>query len=234
MIEKFLKQLPYTNRNVVVLLSGGIDSIIVTRVFIEKYGKEKIHCLSINFEDIVDGPMIQHAKNATAILGVHHETLNINLWKRENTFMYQNKFEMPRSYYPGRILVMNSLAYAYAETYNCALIAKGTNHEDNFPTMLQPHPWPRTSFLERMNEFVSDRKDADIKYYAPFSNITKKQEVQLLLELDGNIDLLKHSLSCEFTDVEGKSCGTCYSCQDRLNALHELGLEDVIPYQNKN
>jgi len=39
-LEQALKALPDTNKNVVAVLSGGLDSSVLTMLLVEKYGSE--------------------------------------------------------------------------------------------------------------------------------------------------------------------------------------------------
>ena len=69
-------------------------------------------------------------------------------------------------------------------------------------------------------------------YFLFFSQLSKTKELKICKEL-GNFDLLKHTLTCYDPDVEGKSCGTCPSCSERIKAFMNIGEPDPIQYQKE-
>ena len=56
-------------------------------------------------------------------------------------------------------------------------------------------------------------------------------ELKAVLELDGNLDLFKTTITCYNPDNQGRSCGTCPSCSERLAAFKKIGFTDPIEYQ---
>ena len=61
--------------------------------------------------------------------------------------------------------------------------------------------------------------------------MSKYDELKAVLELDGNLDLFKTTITCYNPDDQGRSCGTCPSCAERLAAFKKIGFADPIEYQ---
>ena len=84
--------------------------------------------------------------------------------------------------------------------------------------------------LYRISNYGSERID----YKAPFVDVTKAQVLKAGLEalekLGLSSDMYSHTSSC-YNPHEGKACGKCATCLDRLKAFEEAGLQDPIPYQ---
>lgn len=84
--------------------------------------------------------------------------------------------------------------------------------------------------LYQISNYGSERID----YKAPFVDVTKAQVLKAGLEalekLGLTADMYSHTSSC-YNPHEGKACGKCATCLDRLKAFKEAGLQDPIPYQ---
>jgi 7-cyano-7-deazaguanine synthase len=66
---------------------------------------------------------------------------------------------------------------------------------------------------------------------APFSQLSKLDEIRILEELDKGVGLLAHTLTCYNPDSEGHSCGKCPSCSERIMNFAKAGIPDMIKYQ---
>lgn len=84
--------------------------------------------------------------------------------------------------------------------------------------------------LYRISNYGSERID----YKAPFVDVTKAQVLKAGLEalekLGLTAEMYSHTSSC-YNPHEGKACGKCATCLDRLKAFEEAGIQDPIPYQ---
>lgn len=83
--------------------------------------------------------------------------------------------------------------------------------------------------LYRISNYGSER----INYRAPFVHVTKSQVLaeglKALESLGLSSDLYAHTSSC-YAPVNGKACGHCATCLDRLKAFQNNGIEDPIEY----
>lgn len=96
---------------------------------------------------------------------------------------------------------------------------------------------------------ISNWGSEKVHYIAPFVNITKDQVLKVGIEamekmfmydkvgkkIDKNSQkkinkILKNTHSCYDPDENGKSCGTCGTCKERLEAFEKVGMKDPIEY----
>lgn len=88
--------------------------------------------------------------------------------------------------------------------------------------------------LYRISNWGSERVD----FQAPFINITKGEVLkeglkymdQMGMSEDDKNYILSHTHSCYSPDSEGRSCGKCGTCVERLEAFRDCGIEDPIDY----
>ena len=75
-LNKALSILPDTDKNVVVVLSGGMDSSIVTMILTEKYGADKVVAISYNYgqKQVAE---LDRAASLCKVLGVSHKILDL-------------------------------------------------------------------------------------------------------------------------------------------------------------
>lgn len=235
---RMLTRLPETN-GCVIILSGGMDSTIAMRLAVEKYGASNVSALTFNYGQ-KQAIEIEKAKESTKLLEVTHKIVDAamlgdiaqgfsaNVDKNIDMPTIQEVLGDPRpkTYVPNRNMILLSIAAAYAETRNVDTIICGLQIHDQYGY------WDTTqNFVEKMNEVLNENRNQRIKIIAPFSDLNKVEELNLLQELDGNLNLLKHTLTCYNPDSEGKSCGKCPSCSERKGAFKKLGLIDPISYQ---
>ena len=221
----------------VVILSGGMDSTIAMRLCVERLGPDKVKALSFNYgqRQVIE---LERAAASTKLLGVEHEIVDLNFISRFGKGFSANidpSMEMPtiqdvlgdpqpKTYVPNRNMIMLSIAAAYAETHNCKFIVTGLQVHDTYGY------WDTTQgFVDSMNSVLSQNRHNKIRIVAPFVDISKTKELKILNVLDGNYDLLQHTITC-YNPKDGISCGQCPSCAERIGAFISVGGIDPIPY----
>lgn len=86
---------------------------------------------------------------------------------------------------------------------------------------------------------ISDWNADKVAYEAPFVNIDKAEvlaeglrAMKTLRWSDEDRDyFLRNTHTCYDPDPQGRSCGKCGSCVERLEAFEKNGLKDPVPYQ---
>ena len=232
-----LNSLPDTNK-VVVILSGGMDSTIAMRFCVEKYGANNVYALTFDYNQ-KQNVEIEKAKESTKLLGVEHKILDLTVLGNLSQGFSANvdkTIDMPsikdvlgdptpKTYVPNRNMILMSLAAAYAETKNIEYIICGLQVHDEYGY------WDTTKkFVNSMNDVFSENRKIKIKLIAPFSDLSKTEELQLLLKIDNNINLTKHTLTCYNPNEIHESCGVCPSCSERIRAFMNIGIKDPIQY----
>ena len=127
MINEILEKLPNT-KGAIVVLSGGMDSTIALRLCVEKYGKDNVRALTY-FYGQKQSIEIEKAKFTTSKLGVKHKVFDLSvLGDISKGFSANVDTDMnmptikdvlgdpqPKTYVPFRNMILNSLAFSFAE-----------------------------------------------------------------------------------------------------------------------
>ena len=236
-LSEALKQLPDT-KGVVVILSGGMDSTITMRLAVEKYGKENVSALTFNYGQ-KQKREIDMARATTHMLGVKHKIVDATfLGDISKGFSANVDTDMamptikdvlgdprPKTYVPNRNMILMSIAAAFAETQNVDTVLCGLQVHDEYGYHDTTQRW-----VDKVNDLLSEYRIIKIKLVAPFSKLSKYDELNILRELDGNLQLTLFTLTCYNPDVDGNSCGECPSCSERIANFIKIGEKDPIPY----
>lgn len=232
-----LNLLPNTD-GCVVILSGGLDSTITLRLAVEKYGKDKVAALTY-FYGQKQKREIEMAKMSTSRLGVKHKVVDASFLGEISKGFSANvdtDIEMPtirdvlgdprpKTYVPNRNMILMSIAAAYAEVNNVDTILCGLQVHDEYGYHDTTQRW-----VDKMNDVLSENRIIKIKITAPFSKLSKYDELKILKELDGNFDLALFTLTCYNPDQEHRSCGKCPSCSERIANFAKIGIKDPVRY----
>jgi 7-cyano-7-deazaguanine synthase len=232
-----LNLLPDT-KGCLVILSGGMDSTIAMRLAVEKYGNKNVSALTFWYGQ-KQKKEIEMAKTSTNLLGVKHKIIDASfLGDISKGFSANVDTDIamptikdvlgdprPKTYVPNRNMILMSIAAALAETQDVDTVITGLQSTDEYNYHDTTARW-----IDKVNDLLAQNRILKIKLIAPFSILSKYQEIQILNELDGNADLLTFTLTCYNPNDEGYSCGKCPSCAERISAFKKLGLKDPVSY----
>lgn len=244
-MTNYLDRLPDTVNGAVVVLSGGLDSTIVMRLCVEKYGAENVRAVTFNYGQ-KQKVEIERAAASTTKLGVVHKIFDLSVLNEISQGFSANvdtNIAMPTieevlgdprppSYVPNRNMILISLVAAYAETQEIPLVIMGLQVHDEYGYFDTTQ-----KFVDKINSVLSENRNIKIKVLCPFVDLSKLDELNILNSLDGNLDLLKDTITCYNPDEQGRSCGVgdpskdCPSCSERLAAFAKFGAKDPIEYQ---
>jgi len=212
--------------NVIVLLSGGLDSATVAAQAIAD-GYTPI-ALSFRYGQRHEREL-QAARKIAAQLGIQeHYTLEVNLaqWGGSsltdlNQTLPQDGLQpdsIPSTYVPGRNTVFIAIALSLAEAKNAEAIYLGINAVD-----YSGYPDCRPEYLEAFQRLASLSSKAGLagnapKLVAPLVADTKLDIVKRALRLGVPI---QDTWSCYQGDKT--PCGLCDSCRIRDKALIDAG-----------
>ena len=132
----------------------------------------------------------------------------------------------PITYVPYRNLMMLSIALSYAEAVGAEVVFYGAQRQDEYGY------WDTTmEFIKRVNEVSMLNREHKIRIVAPFVNLNKAEEIVIGKEL--SVDYSK-TWSCYVgLSDEGKACGKCPSCVDRITNFAKVGIKDPMQYENE-
>lgn len=137
---------------------------------------------------------------------------------------------------PNRNAIFASIIYAqaltlYKDTGNDVSICMGIHANE-----VSVYPDCTPEFFDMLfNAFTKGNFDSNhIFAYNPYVNVTKQQVLEDAIEsckelnLDLNV-IMKNTLSC-YSPKQGKACGKCPTCMERLSIFKNLGLKDPAEY----
>ena len=122
-------------------------------------------------------------------------------------------------YLEGRNIVLLSKAAVFAARARLSRILIGPLAGNPFPDATPP-------FFAAMSEALGMGLASPITIEAPFLQMVKADVIALGTRLGVPWEL---TLSC-MQPVDGKHCGGCSKCRERLQAFRAAGLEDPAPY----
>ncbi len=232
-----LSLLPQTN-GCVMILSGGMDSTIAMRLAVERYGKENVSALTF-FYGQKQKREVEMASISTNMLGVKHRVVDASFLGEISKGFSANTDSAismptirevlgdprPKTYVPNRNMILMSIAAAYAEVNNVDAVICGLQVHDEYGYHDTTQRW-----VDKINDVLSENRIIKIKLYAPFSKLSKYDELRILQELDGNLDLTLFTLTCYNPDEHGQSCGVCPSCSERIANFAKINYKDPVRY----
>ncbi len=221
----------------VVLLSGGMDSSALLHHVVKTLDRRPVHAISCDYGQRHVRELDCAAWQALAAGAEHHRILDVaflgDLVKGGSSLVHGGAEvpdlasvaapdrEQPSTYVPNRNLILLALAAAYAEARGITDVYYGAQAQDEYGY------WDCTAeFVERLNQVLALNRRAPIVVHAPFAAMRKAESLRLGLDLGVDYG---HTWSCY--RGEGKACGTCPTCVERLNAFREVGIADPLDYE---
>jgi 7-cyano-7-deazaguanine synthase len=220
-------------RNAVVLLSGGLDSM-VTAALARESGF-RINALTIDYNQR-HRREIDAARTIAERLGAaRHVILPLDL-RRFGGSALTDDIDVPKdgigdsipvTYVPARNLVFLSLTLAWAEVIGARDIFIGVNALD-----YSGYPDCRPEFIEGFARLADLATKAGVEgegfaIHAPLQFMSKAEIAQECHRLGLDAGL---SWSCYDPQADGTACGTCDSCRLRKAGFEQAGLIDPTRY----
>lgn len=217
----------------VILFSGGIDSTTALHWALREFGGVRALIIDYAQKHRIEVLM---ARGIATSLGVAHDVLVMSLKNLLHSALLdddlpipdslaqaRNEPGMPLTYVPFRNGIFLALAAAYGESHSCRHLVTGFNSIDS-----PDYPDTTASFSKKMaaaiNQGTSASKGgAKFEIHTPLINLSKKEIIELGLSLGADYS---YSVSC----YRGREipCGCCPSCDARVQAFGQLGLEDPL------
>lgn len=219
---------------IVVCLSGGMDSAVCAALAVRDAGAEAVAALHVSYGQRTE------AREQTAFLGIC-ERLGIRRRLVVSTPLFRaiggsaltdNGIDVPEAgpeigaqipvtYVPFRNANFLSAAVSWAEVLEAERIYIGAVQQDS-----SGYPDCRPEFYQAFNQAIrTGTKEGRIRIETPLIALRKSEIVTRGLELSAPFDL---TWSCYRRD--DRACGTCDSCVLRLRAFAVAGATDPISY----
>jgi 7-cyano-7-deazaguanine synthase len=220
-------------RPAVVLLSGGLDSMVSGGIAREQ--GFAVNALTIDYNQRHRREM-EAARVIAARLGAQrHVTLPLDLSLFGGSALTDDIDvpkdgvgpDIPITYVPARNLVFLSLTLAWAEVIGAKDIFIGVNALD-----YSGYPDCRPEFISSFAETARlatkvGAEGAEFTIHAPLQYLGKADIVREAARLGLNPGM---SWSCYDPQPDGTACGGCDSCRLRRAGFRDAGLEDPLAY----
>ena len=220
---------------VIVLLSGGMDSLVCAGLACKdyrdvyalhlNYGQKTSARERISFDEICEHYKIPLEKRKIIDMtflkqiggsSLTDEAIDVKTYKGDSS-------DIPDSYVPFRNSIILSLAVSWAEAVGAEKLFIGANFEDS-----PGYPDCRPSYYEAFNKVIKEgTKAGNIEILTPVIRMKKRDIVLLGKDLQVPFQL---SWSCYKSSA--KACGQCDSCALRLRGFKEAGITDPIDYKS--
>lgn len=222
-----------TGRDAVILLSGGLDSMVTAGLAKEagyrinaitfQYGQR--HCREV-----------EAARDIAGAIGVHrHLVLPLDLASIGGSALTADiavpkaglSDDIPVTYVPARNLIFLSLTLAWAEVIEARDLFIGVNAVD-----YSGYPDCRPEFIEAFATLANlatkaGANGANFAIHTPLQRLSKAAIALEARRLGLEPGL---SWSCYDPRPDGKACGLCDSCRLRKAGFQDAGLEDATDY----
>lgn len=220
-------------RAAVVLLSGGLDSMVTAGLAVE--GGFALHALTIDYNQRHRREIDAAAVIAKKLGAVRHIVLPLDLRQFGGSALTDDIAvpkdgvgdDIPVTYVPARNLVFLSLTLAWAEALGARDIFIGVNALD-----YSGYPDCRPEFIAGFQQLAELATKAGAEgrpftIHAPLQFLGKAQIAAEAHRLGLDPAM---SWSCYDPTAEGRACGLCDSCRLRKAGFSEAGLSDATPY----
>jgi 7-cyano-7-deazaguanine synthase len=220
-------------RGAVVLLSGGLDSMVTAGLARE--AGFALHALTIDYGQRHRREIAAASAIAERLGVARHVVLPLDL-RRFGGSALTDDIEVPKqgvgsgipvTYVPARNLIFLSLTVGFAEASGAADIFIGVNALD-----YSGYPDCRPEFIASFAETARLATRAGVegspfRIHAPLQHLGKAEIAAQASRL--GLDPA-WSWSCYDPAPDGRACGLCDSCRLRLKGFAEAGLADGLDY----
>lgn len=225
---------PGNGRDAVVLLSGGLDSMVVAGLARE--AGYRINALTIDYNQRHRIELDAAGRVARAVGAARHVTLPLDLRRFGGSALTDaidvpkggvDETAIPVTYVPARNLVFLSLTLAWAEALGAHDIFIGVNALD-----YSGYPDCRPKFIEGFADLANLATKAGAEgdrfvIHAPLQYLGKAEIASEAHRLDLDPAM---SWSCYDPRPDGRPCGLCDSCRLRRAGFAAAGLSDGLDY----
>ena len=221
------------SKNAVILLSGGLDSMVCAALARESgFG---VIALTIDYHQR-HRVELEAARNIAAILADRHIVLPLDLTAFGGSSLTSDspvpkggvEAGIPSTYVPARNTVFLSLALACAEASGARDLFVGVNALD-----YSGYPDCRPDFIAAFEALANLATKAGVEgdpftIHAPLQMMTKADIAREAARLGLDAGM---SHSCYDPAADGGACGLCDACRLRSKGFAEAGLPDPTRYQ---
>jgi 7-cyano-7-deazaguanine synthase len=224
---------PGNGRKAVVLLSGGLDSMVCAALACE--AGYALHALTIDYNQRHRRELDAARAIAQTLGAVRHVILPLDLRQFGGSALTDDiavpksgvGADIPVTYVPARNLVFLSLTLAWAEALGGRDVVIGVNALDysGYPDC-RPEFITAFADLARLATKAGD-EGSDFQVHAPLQFMSKAEIARECIRLGLDPAM---SWSCYDPQPDGAACGLCDSCRLRREGFAKAGIADTTRY----
>lgn len=222
-------------RKAVVLLSGGLDSMVCAALARE--AGYRVHALTIDYNQRHRRELSAARKIAAKIGAERHVILPLDLRQFGGSALTDDidvpkdgvGSDIPVTYVPARNLVFLSLTLAWAEALDARDVVIGVNALD-----YSGYPDCRPEFIAGFADLAelatkAGAEGEKFRIHAPLQFMGKAEIAAETARLGLDPAM---SWSCYDPEADGMACGLCDSCRLRREGFAKAGIVDTTAYAN--
>lgn len=206
------------NKKSIILLSGGLDSLVCLGIAKEEYNIKL--ALTFNYGQKSAKEEIEAAKKLVEYYNIKHEIIELPFLKSITQTTLVNNDTVPQDelytkesakavWVPNRNGLFLNIAASYADSFNYTHIIFGANKEE-----AATFPDNSNEFTQAISKCFEYSTLCQAKALAPLISMDKNDIVKLALDKNLPLELTR---SCY--NSGNKNCGKCESCKHLKNAL---------------
>lgn len=211
-----------------VLLSGGQDS--TTCLYWAKARFKEVLALNIGYGQR-HSIEIKTAKKIAKLANVSYMEFNTSIFKKignsallgkeDISAPHKTAANLPASFVPGRNIVFLTISAMIAYKHQISNIVTGVCETD-----YSGYPDCRYATINALETTLKLGMEYSFKIHTPLMHKTKKETVEMAMEIPGCMEALAYSHTC----YEGKipPCGKCPACKLRARGFLEAGVPDPL------
>jgi 7-cyano-7-deazaguanine synthase len=220
-----------TDDAIVVLVSGGLDSLVVAGM-VRKAGY-RLFALTIDYNQRHRVELDAAARVAQALGAERHVVMPLDLTRFGGSALTDDSIAVPKAgvepgipvtYVPARNTIFLSLALGWAEAVGARHIGIGVNALD-----YSGYPDCRPDFIHAFEAMAASATKAGVEgkaltIHTPLIAMSKAEIARACVDLGLDPGI---SWSCYDPTPDGHPCGLCDSCRLREKGFAEAGLVDT-------
>lgn len=216
----------------VVLLSGGLDSVVSVSYIINKLNYNNILALFFDYGQNTKKQELNAVRSVCRFYNIVLKEIKLDflsqlMEKKLAPSVTESELDdinlclntAKSVWVPNRNALFLNIAASYCDKYNIKNIVIGINKEEG-----ETFSDNKIEFIDTQNKVFEYSTQCHVKIIAPMANYTKEQIVEMGLKLKTP---LKYIFSC-YNSKTQKHCGKCESCKRLMRALKKNNQGELI------
>lgn len=201
--------------NVVVLLSGGVDSVTVFSEVLQS-GQYDVFPLWVDYNHRAghkERDLLHSICSESGAFPLKESSVRMPMWSEEMTEFHG----LPHDYVPARNLILLSIASGYASILGAESIYTG------FVGGAEMYPDTSRDFSESFSESIRIGTGSSIQIVSPYIDKDKSEVILRAVEIGVRLD---KTWSCNYSGET--PCGECAGCLSRQLGFDKAGVKDPL------